>query len=123
MQRRGVTNPRMSEVVREAIATPPPGFYVDPVYAYNKVLDMLGGRRTEDASTPAGRMWLELLAMVREELERRGGTVSRAVDHVLNFRHPSAFHITVELGRRIVRGEFETRLVHRPRRGHSFQAI
>lgn len=119
MQRRGISSPALAEVVSEAIATPAPGFYVDPEYAYGKVLEMLHGRRAEDPATPSGRMWMELTDMVRERLAERGGTVSRALGHVLNFRRPSAFHITHRLGCRIAAREFETRLVHRPRRGHS----
>lgn len=122
MSRQGVS-PDLRAVVRRAISTPAAAFYTDPVYAYNKILLL---RRDGTASlppTPAGCMWMELLAMVNAEVMRRGCSVSRALDYVLNFRHPSSFHISVGLGMRIARAEFESRRVHRPRRGLTERSV
>lgn len=112
-------SPDLREVVRRAIATPPPAFYVDSCYAYNKILRLLRNGTASVPASPAGCMWLELVALVRAELLRRPGSISRATDYVLNFRHPSAFHISLATGMRIARTAFEGRYVHRPRRGFS----
>lgn len=115
-QRRGIPVTPESIVAR-AIDSPPQCFYVDPVYAYNKVLRILAKGTESIPSTPAGCMWLELTAMVRAELLRRPAPVVQALGHVLNRRHPSAFHISFREGMRIARTLFHTHhTIHRPRR-------
>lgn len=108
--------PSLEEVVVRALATAPECFYVDPVYAYNKILRIYKHGAGSLPSTVAGCMWLELAAMVRAEQLRRGGTVSRALDYVLNFRHPSGFHMSRREGMRVAGAVFERRVEHRPRR-------
>lgn len=108
--------PTLSEIVVRALATAPDYFYIDPVYAYNKVLRLLrGGALTVPCRRAADCMWLELAAMVQAEHLRRGCTKSRAFDHVISRGHPSSFHMSYREAMRVARSVFESRTSHRPR--------
>ncbi len=115
MERMG-RRPTLREVVVKAIATPAPSFYVSSEYAYNKLLRILHCGELPDPSTPRGCMWMEIAALVQSEQLRRGGSMARALGHVLNFRRPSCFYISTREGMRIASPAFERRRIHRPRR-------
>ncbi len=107
--------PRLQEVVQRAIACRPEAFYIDPVYAYNKLCSM---RHTPVAghATPAACMWQQLDAMVAARQMRTGCSMLQALGHVLNHERPTSFAITVARGMRLARTHFVRHTSHRPRR-------
>lgn len=117
--------PTIKEVVRRAIDTPAPSYYIDSYYAYTKILAL---RRTGTDSlpdTPTGRMWSEISRKVDSELRRNPGYIINALTYVLNFCHPSFFPISEVQGMRIARNAFlfRARYEHRPRRGKKAIAL
>lgn len=107
--------PLLHEVVRHAIACRPQAFYIDPVYAYNKLCRMsrLPARR---ACTPSHCMWMQLEALVTAERLRSGCSMLTALGNVLIRERPSTFAISMAEGLRIARPWFIRRMSHRPRR-------
>ena len=107
--------PTLREVVRRAIACRPQAFYIDTVYAYNKLCRMQRSPG-EAASTPVACMWRQLAALVEAERLRSGSSILRALGDVLNRERPTSFALSVDEGVRIARQLFIGYSSHRPRR-------
>ena len=93
--------PHFNEIYVRAMNMSPQCFYLDNIYAYNKVCRILSAGPDILPSKPAGHLWLELTAMVAAEMIRSGCNLTRALDRVLRSRRPSSFHISPDRALRI----------------------
>lgn len=107
------TAPSLRRVVRRAIDSPAPSYYISSEYAYSR---LCGKAPLPEGDSPRARMWREIAAAVAEVRERRGCCLTRALGTVLNFGRPSSFFLSMEEGMRIAGKAFERRTVYRPRR-------
>ncbi|MDE6497822.1 MAG: hypothetical protein K2L21_04075 [Muribaculaceae bacterium] len=111
--------PTLQDVVRRAIACRPQAFYIDTIYAYDKLCRMKRTAATPAPTTPARCMWQHLAALVEAELLRSDCSILQAVGEVLTRERPASFAISVAEGMRIARPLFERHTSHRPRSSRS----
>ena len=108
--------PTLDRIVAMANTTSPDYFYVDSVYAYNKLLKMFASGYVRLPRSERDLMWLELAEKVKAVQLRKKCAMAPALDYVLLHSRPSGFFLSQREGMRLARIVFERRTEHRPRR-------
>ena len=114
MYGRELTRDRLRE---EALAKTPEAFYVSYDRAAQVIGPLLGKDYKGPVGTPRRQFWLDMAAMVREQMEApKCLTFPKALSFVLNFRAPTRYYLSRRTADRLIAQEVVMKTIIIPKK-------